>query len=285
MTNTAGDGSLLESVSYTYDADNRLLEETSTVSGTTTYAHDAGGLLVGSISPTGTLQYEYNADRRLRAVFAGGRLMMAASYDGHGERVFQLSAVPMSLTVSAGGSVFDWFSEEFPSTAGGVFWYGFIQALTQQVAGSNPALLLEMQPGIRKVLTTVEHQLPSDLALDERDLGSLDATGIDPADLGEWVSGVYSTLIPEGMETVGEGWGYELTHYVNDINTAHTRVLSTYSAAGVDVANNTYGLDRLSSTGGTVSWLLHDGRGSVGQQITGGGLSFAASYDPYGGAA
>ncbi|MDR0435279.1 MAG: hypothetical protein LBH11_00670, partial [Propionibacteriaceae bacterium] len=43
----------------------------------------------------------------------------------------------------------------------GAFWYGFVQAVVEQVTGMNPALLLEMQPGIRKALATVQQPLPA----------------------------------------------------------------------------------------------------------------------------
>jgi RHS repeat-associated protein len=284
VTRKDATGVIVERVDYTYDADNRLLKETSNITGVTTYVHDASGLLTSSSNYLGVMAYTYDADQRLAAVSAGGRLLMAASYDGDGERVFQVMAIPVSASIRVEtGGVTDWLREHLPDTAGGVFWYGFITTLVEQVAGSNAALMVDMQPGVRTALTITQRSLESEQSLAARDIEALVAAGVTPDTVSDWIESAYVTLIPEGVTATVEGWSYELTHYVNDVNTTHTQVLATYGNAGTNFTTHTYGLDRLSTTSGGTDWYAHDGRGSVGQTLTStGAIGFAATYDPWG---
>lgn len=81
-----------ETITYTYNAANQLVSEKSTINGTTHYTYDANGNLISE--QTGKqkqVTYEYTVEQRLSAVREGGELLMAASYDGDGNRVFQIS--------------------------------------------------------------------------------------------------------------------------------------------------------------------------------------------------
>lgn len=81
-----------ETVRYRYDSDHRLVESNSSLSGKTIYLYDANGNLVYEKNDSDKERtYEYSVDERLTAVREGGALLMAASYDGEGNRVFQLN--------------------------------------------------------------------------------------------------------------------------------------------------------------------------------------------------
>jgi RHS repeat-associated protein len=213
---------------------------------------------------------------------------MAATYNGDGDRVLQVTAIPVTATAAAPlvntGGVTDWLRDNLPDTPGGMFWYGFVSTLAVQVAGSNSALLIDMQPQVRRALTVVEQPVDPGRSLNDHDVDTLHAAGVSPGEVTDWVESAYATLIPDTVSVTVQGWTYELTHYVNDVNTTNTRVLATYGAAGSGFTDYTYGLDQLNTTtGDSTSWYVHDGRGSVGQTLTSDGtVGFAASYDPWG---
>lgn len=81
-----------ETITYTYNAANQLISETSTIDGTTYYTYNENGSLISEKTDNQQeLTYEYTVEQRLAAIREGGALLMAASYDGDGNRVFQLS--------------------------------------------------------------------------------------------------------------------------------------------------------------------------------------------------
>lgn len=72
-----------------YDDDNRLTESVGP-EGRTTYEYDeAGNLVRKEAAGEDPVEYAYAAENRLAAVRQGGRVLMAATYDGDGNRVFQ----------------------------------------------------------------------------------------------------------------------------------------------------------------------------------------------------
>jgi RHS repeat-associated protein len=99
---------------YEYNNDGQLVKQTNDGSGETIeYSYDADGNLTNKTvnSPTTTIglfaantltetAYSYDIENRLRAVREGGALLMAATYDGDSNRVFQLSRtlVPFATT-------------------------------------------------------------------------------------------------------------------------------------------------------------------------------------------
>jgi YD repeat-containing protein len=84
-----------------YDEDGRITEQTDEKTGAVTrYTWDDDGNLIAKMSenegrPTVLTDYIYDAENRLKAVREGGELLMAATYDGDGNRVFQ---VPRTVT-------------------------------------------------------------------------------------------------------------------------------------------------------------------------------------------
>lgn len=90
-------------------------------------------------------------------------------------------------------------------------------------------------------------------------------------------------LIPNGV-TRNTAINYELTGYINDINSEYTQVLTEFGANGNTVNVYEYGAQRNSATiNGTKGYYLYDGRGSVAA-LSGnsGGNMITYRYDAYG---
>jgi RHS repeat-associated protein len=93
-------------LSATYDAEGRIISQRDDSTGiTTTYSYDDNGNLIqknedtysntvlstfGVATDTTVTTYAYDAENRLRAVREGGALLMAATYDGDDNRIFQV---------------------------------------------------------------------------------------------------------------------------------------------------------------------------------------------------
>lgn len=74
---------------FVYDDDDKLVESVG-AEGRTIYTYDAAGNLVEkNCAGEESIQYAYTVENRLAAVRQGGRVLMAATYDGDGNRVFQ----------------------------------------------------------------------------------------------------------------------------------------------------------------------------------------------------
>ena len=79
------------SVVYEYDRAGRLIKVTDGGTGeVSTLSYDKDGNLVSKRGEGTTTTYSYDTEDRLVAVREGGALLMAATYDGDGNRVFQL---------------------------------------------------------------------------------------------------------------------------------------------------------------------------------------------------
>lgn len=98
IVKTDADGEVAESRYYTYNDSNQLTEvelyngkKTTTVS----YEYDADGNLISETGKDETdkveLTYTYTVENRLEAVYDADELLMAAAYDGDGNRIFQLN--------------------------------------------------------------------------------------------------------------------------------------------------------------------------------------------------
>ncbi|MCI9278833.1 MAG: DNRLRE domain-containing protein, partial [Lachnospiraceae bacterium] len=92
-------GKVVESNRYVYNESNQLSEAVLCDGRSlrkVCYSYDGDGNLTREYSPTdnGVRTYSYTVESRLRAVYEGNTLQMAAAYDGDGNRVYQLSYNP-----------------------------------------------------------------------------------------------------------------------------------------------------------------------------------------------
>ena len=163
--------------------------------------------------------YTYDNENRLKAVKENGTLLMAALYDGNGDRIFRLDYRKNS----------DYVSNK-AGTAENVYY----------------------------PTSSVNSSYDTDVILNEM-------------------------LIPNGI-TNNTAINYELTGYINDINTEYTQTLMEFGANGNTVNVYEYGAQRNSATiNGTKGYYLYDGRGSVaGLTGNNGGSMITYSYDAYG---
>ena len=163
--------------------------------------------------------YTYDNENRLKAVKENGSLLMAALYDGNGDRIFRLDYRKNS----------DYVSNQ-AGTAENVYY----------PSGS------------------VNSAYDTDVILNEM-------------------------LIPNGV-TNNTAINYELTGYINDINTEYTQALMEFGANGNTTNVYEYGDGRNSATiNGTKGYYLYEGRGSVaGLTGNSGGSMITYRYDAYG---
>lgn len=229
------------STSYEYDASgNRIKEvvngETTTYSynkagqlvsmknseGTTEYTYDKNGNLINEKSPaclskTDAKIYSYDNENRLTAIKENGTLLMAALYDGDGERLFVVSD-------HDGCSV----------------------ACCNDKSCKN----LSKNEGI--------------IDVDEELIKN-------------------TMLIPNGVNSCDFG-DYDLTGYINNVNTEYTQVLMEYAANGKLTAAYEYGVFRESAKiNGEQFYYDYDGTGSVVDITnTKGKKATTYAYDAYG---
>ena len=163
--------------------------------------------------------YTYDNENRLKAVKENGSLLMAALYDGNGDRIFRLDYRK---------------NDEYVSNKAGTAENVYYPSGSVNSAYDTDVILNEM-------------------------------------------------LIPNGV-TQNTAINYELTGYINDINTEYTQTLMEFGANGNTTNVYEYGDGRNSATiNGTKGYYLYDGRGSVAG-LTGntGGSMITYRYDAYG---
>ncbi len=163
--------------------------------------------------------YTYDNENRLKAVKENGSLLMAALYDGNGDRIFRLDYRK---------------NDEYVSNKAGTAENVYYPSGSVNSAYDTDVILNEM-------------------------------------------------LIPNGV-TNNTAINYELTGYINDINTEYTQTLMEFGANGNTTNIYEYGAQRNSATiNGTKGYYLYDGRGSVAG-LTGntGGSMITYRYDAYG---
>ena len=82
-------GSLTQSTTYTYDANDRLTQEVDSIHGTTTYQYDTNGNLTQKTNGANTTTYNWNSDNRLIEVQTGSTTIRYG-YDPQGRRIKRL---------------------------------------------------------------------------------------------------------------------------------------------------------------------------------------------------
>ncbi len=267
-----GDGA--ESVTYAYDAADRLLREDSSTRGAIEYAYDADGQLVGKSGGGHDYAYAYGVEGRLQAVRDGGLLLMSAAYDGDGKLVAEetlyhasrdLAAVPGAglLVDFLGGGPQDEVRTDRAISAAVHAMASMAGALS---CAANPAVACEASPIAVRVARElfgmggayVPEGVPRLL---------LDAGGLAPAS--------------PGLAATDEA--YDTTSFVNSTVFEVPQVAATASTRDGSRAY-AYGNSRLSalSGAGAVEYL-QDGRGSTVQEATArGGVTAWRAYTAQG---
>ena len=124
--------------------------------------------------------------------------------------------------------------------------------------------------------------LRSEVDYSDEDIDFMEYAGLSDKDIEDITS--TQIVIPENSDEAKQ-IDYELTYYVNDINTANTQVLMTYGRNDTEKDVYTYGLDRIvhdDLQSNIASDYVYDGRGSVVQTVSEGEIDLSITYDPYG---
>jgi hypothetical protein len=77
--------------------------------------------------------------------------------------------------------------------------------------------------------------------LDGVDVAALDDAGLTLGEVDDLVTGGRVAAVIPDVAVVLEGFAYDLTHYVNNVNITFTEVLAAYGAGGQLAADHTYG--------------------------------------------
>ena len=285
-TRLVREGTDADEVTYTYDASDRLVREESAAHGVTDYAYDADGQLITKTSPEETLSYAYGVEGRLEAVTAGDLLLMAAVYDGDGNKAgsttlyHTIRTLPDGPVALAGAELISALTGgdegDRQVMAGGISVA--LHAMAAMTGGLSacidPALLPEAIPVACRLardlfgrgMSYVPEGLP-DLLLRIRD--------------GKGTDALAKALLPKASLTATDE-AYDITSYVSSSLFEVSQVMGSSSSRD-GKASVFYGLERLSQVReGTTEAFIHDGRGSVAQTILGGAVTSWKRYGAFG---
>ena len=240
-------GTVAEWHKYEYNESNQLVSEQLYNGKKTTslaYTYDADGNRITETGKVGTDKvektYEYTVENRLAAVHDGDELLLAAAYDGDGNRVFLLN---YNLHTdddwkgnSGNGNGKGKGNNKKNSKSDGTDDAGYGNATNATNAEENNS---QNQCGI---LFPVQEE----------------------------VSAVEADLISR-IKTTGKEKNYELIEYLNDVNREHAEVLVEQNINGRTDTSYIYGaeinggFDRISLDrfDGSTGYYLYDARGSV----------------------
>lgn len=310
---------------YAYDEANRLTsrnvsgnQKEPELNGTTACTYDKNGNLIQEIGPDERITvYTYDVENRLKAVMEGDRLLLAALYDGDGNRVFRMEYGDKTDGISINGADKEENSvsiteetkgeagrsgspliphvheteetqEEITETRNNIFWYGFGQGLIQGLTTVPGYLSRWLHEHWEYILRRID--LHKDYEVHTFTEGGDEAR--KPKEGDAWTSMLYDEIfIPFHVgEEAREN--YVQTSYVNDVNRAYAETLAEYQVngaggtAGTEGSIYEYGLQRLSYTemgSGELFTYLYDGRGSVSNLTSQSGASVLSYvYDAYG---
>lgn len=226
-------GTVAESEKYIYNESDQLVsaelydgKKTTSIS----YAYDADGNLISEIGREGTDKveryYSYTVENRLEAVYDGKELLMAAAYDGDGNRVFQLN---YNLHTDE-----DWKGNS-----------GNGNGNNKDNSGSGNG-----NNGNGNASNAESNN-------SQNQSGILFPIDSEVSNTEDYLIGL--------IKTDGKEKDYELIEYINDVNREYVEVLTEQNINGVLDTAYVYGVERLSTDrfDGSTGYYLYDPRGNV----------------------
>ena len=262
------------------------MREESAAHGVTDYAYDADGQLVSKASPEESLSYAYGVEGRLEAVMAGDLLLMAAVYDGDGNKAGSSTLYHTTRTLPD-GPVAQGAAELLGALTGGdegdrQVMAGGISVALHAMAAMTGGLSACIDPALLPEAIPVACRLA-------RDIFGRGASYV-PEELpnlllhlweGKATEALTKALLPKASLTATDE-AYDITSYVSSSLFEVTQVMGSSSSRD-GKSSVFYGLERLSqATESATSAFIHDGRGSVAQTILGGAVTSWKRYSVFG---
>jgi RHS repeat-associated protein len=317
---------------YIYNDNNELIKSTENyeqnknkiISEKTDYVYDADGNLiskkVGDHPNKGQWEYFYTAESRLRAVTENGTLLMAASYDGDNNRVFQISLTERDSKEKQENDIAKAYKDEngnsypwedgngnggngannptttAPGNSGnnGNGNSGNGNSNGNNSSGSNDNsnntgdATGHNHTGDNK--DGCKHALCKLLSVAEKAIGTVRTTSNEQyvknlTDMSVIFSADDSLIEFLPVNDVNVYKKYELIAYINDITMEYEKPLVEYSGRGTATGTYEYGLERLSVeyVNGYMENYLYNGAGSVVQTtMENGSLFLRYTYGAFG---
>ena len=286
------------------------------------YVYDDNGNLIEKKTKGKSTVYSYDTENRLRSVTKGGQILLAATYDGDGNKVFQMSRKYVdgtkqiskkkkvkTATIQAADDDSDGeCSDETASNETNreakiptvkenfdpdIFWYGGTQGVMKLTAGQCPALLTAIGKEIRDLWHGFKTFVTGDYT--EIDMGQNVGKTAAEKNGDTLTANEMATIVVPGTECATlVTW--DITNYLNDTNfNENAQAMYQYDQDGKEKASYTYGEadQRISGdlTKEAVKYTeqkagdysyLYDGQGNVTNTVRNGSVAESYSYDPFG---
>ena len=283
------------------------------------YVYDDNGNLIEKKTKGKSTVYSYDTENRLRSVTKGGQILLAATYDGDGNKVFQMSRkyVDGTKQTSKKKKVKTATIQEADDDSDGdgsdenaktkkakvptvkenfdpdIFWYGGTQGIMKLTAGQCPALLTAIGKEIRDLWHGFKTFVTGDYT--EIDMGQNVGKTAEEKSGDTLTANEMTTIVVPGTERATlVTW--DITNYLNDTNfNENAQVMYQYDQNGKEKASYVYGETDSRISGdltkeavkyteqkaGDYSYL-YDGQGNVANATRGGVVTESYSYDPFG---
>ena len=286
------------------------------------YVYDDNGNLIEKKTKGKSTVYSYDTENRLRSVTKGGQILLAATYDGDGNKVFQMTrkyvdgtkqtskkkTVKTATIQEADDDSDGECSDETASNETNreakiptvkenfdpdIFWYGGTQGVMKLTAGQCPALLTAIGKEIRDLWHGFKTFVTGDYT--EINMGQNVGKTAEEKNGDTLTANEMTTIVVPGTERATlVTW--DITNYLNDTNfNENAQVMYQYDQDGKEKASYTYGEadQRISGdlTKEAVKYTeqkagdysyLYDGQGNVTTTMRAGQISDSYSYDPFG---
>ena len=283
------------------------------------YVYDDNGNLIEKKTKGKSTVYSYDTENRLRSVTKGGQILLAATYDGDGNKVFQMSRkyVDGTKQTSKKKKVKTATIQEADDDSDGdgsdenaetkkakvptvkenfdpdIFWYGGTQGIMKLTAGQCPALLTAIGKEIRDIWHGFKTFVTGDYT--EINMGQNVGKTAEEKNGDTLTANEMATIVVPGTERATlVTW--DITNYLNDTNfNENAQVMYQYDQDGKEKASYVYGEadSRISGdlTKEAVKYTeqkagdysdLYAGQGNVATMMRAGQISDSYSYDPFG---